>query len=145
MANTIINRILQNGPRDLITEHALISSTGVAGDNEGTLAAPVSKLFTPLSFTAATLSIHLKVRRIIYNISPNCEVAVLWVATTMGLIANLQGFGDYDLQDTQGIINDAGAGATGDIAFFTQFPAAATTTFPAAGGYTIVLEMIKGT
>lgn len=145
MANTIVNRILENGSRVLITEHVLYSSTGVAADNEGALATPVSKLFTPFSFTATTLGVHLKVRRIIYNISPNCEVTVEWVATTPILVANLQGFGDYDLQDTQGIINDAGAGVTGDIAFFTQFPAAATTTFPPSGGYTIVLQMIKGT
>lgn len=143
---TTQNRIIENSSRNLVTEHIYLGTNGTAAsDNEGTFAAPVSKLFTPFSFTSATITPHLKVRRIIYNISPNCEVVALWIATTNVMIANLQGFGDYDMQDTQGIINDAGAGVTGDIGFFTQFPTAASSQFAPNGGYTIILQMIKGT
>lgn len=145
MSNTVVNRIIENGSRNLITEHVLLSSTGTSADNEGTLVAPVSKLATPFSGAnpSPVPTNHWKVRRIVYSLSPNLSVAIIWVATTTStLLAVLAGWGEMCLEDTQGIINDS-VGPT-DVGFFTQMPAAASGAFPTTGSYTVVLEFIRG-
>lgn len=142
MTNRTQDTILENGSRNLITKHVLWSNTGTAADNEGTFNTPVSKILTPFGIT---LTAHAKVQRIIYSITKNCMVITEWIATTNVLMTSLCGWGVIDLRDNQGMINDAGTGVTGDIGFFAQFPTAADATFPPDGGYTIILDINKGT
>lgn len=134
MADSVTSQIIENGSRNLIYKFTNIS--------DGTGESAVKKV----DATALALTTSLKVRKIEYNVTSGA-VQMLWDASTDVTFAYLTGYGCIDLEDTQGVFNNAGAGVTGNILFTTSGFNAANGTSPAAtpaSGYTIFLYMIKG-
>lgn len=64
------------------------------------------------------------------------SVSLIWDATTDVTALILQGYGSHDFKSFGGIVNNAGAGKTGDMLFTTNGATAGDT-------YSIVLEMTK--
>lgn len=78
---------------------------------------------------------RVKVNKVHFNVN-GMVVTMLWDATTDVRILELEGHGTFDFTKFGGLINNAGAGITGDILF--------TTTAAALNdSYSIVLEMAK--
>ncbi|MDE2101699.1 MAG: hypothetical protein KGL39_30920, partial [Patescibacteria group bacterium] len=77
-------------------------------------------------------------RRIVYN-ATNCAVRLQWHQTSNAELINLSGYGEYCLEDIQGIVNPKGTGSTGDIDLLV-YPFAAVT-----AGAGIVTEMFSMT
>lgn len=131
-------RVLENSTRNYILEIVGVDTDTTTaytsdGSSTGILAA---NGFTPTT--------SAKVRRVVYN-TTNCAVRFQWHQTSNSELANFSGYGQMDLRDTQGVINDKGTGSTGDIDMLT-YPIAAVT---AGAGvvtamFTIVLEITKG-
>lgn len=132
MADAVNTQTIENGPRNLVMKFTNVSD----GTGESAVVKVDASTFTP------ALTTSLKVRRIEYNITGGA-VRMLWDATTDVTFAYLTGYGNLDLTDTQGIVNNAGAGVTGDILFTTSGFIAAGASNPASG-YTITLFMVKG-
>lgn len=124
MADAVSTIVMENGPRNYIA--VFTNNSDSTGESN------VTKV------TEATLGtlISAKVRRIVYNVTSG-SVIIAWKASTNNVIAEVSGYGEINLKDTQGITNPATTGNTGDITFTTK-------TFVAASGYTIVLEIVKG-
>lgn len=124
MADTVTSQTLVDGPKWCVMKFTNLSD----GTGEtGVLKVDVSAL-TP---AATTVSIE----KIWYSIS-GMVVTLLWDATADVRIMDLSGYDDLDFSDFGGLINNAGAGVTGDILF---------TTSGATNGdnYTIILKMRK--
>ena len=132
MADAVTTQIIENGPRNLVMKFTNVSD----GTGESAVVKVDASTFTP------TLTASLKVRRIEYNITGGA-VRMLWDATTDITFAYLTGYGNMDLDFTQGIVNNAGSGNTFDILFTTSGFIASGASNPASG-YTITLFMIKG-
>lgn len=77
----------------------------------------------------------VKIKRIHYTVS-GMVARLLWDATADVTIVDLQGGGCLDCSAFGGLINNAGAGVTGDISL-------TTVGHTAADSYTIILEMAK--
>lgn len=139
MADAVTTQIIENGPRNLVMKFTNVSDgVGEAGVVKVDVSTFLNSENLPLS------GLHLKLRRIIYNVVGG-GVRVFWDATTGVDAVYLSGYGTMDLRDTQGIMNAAraAAGVTGDIKFSTSGFVVAAAGIPASG-YTIILEMIKG-
>lgn len=136
MADAVNTQTIENGPRNLVMKFTNISD----GTGESAVVKVDASTFAP------ALTTSLKVKKIEYNVTGGA-VNLLWDATTDVPFAYLTGYGCIDLEDTQGIVNSAGSGVTGDILFTTSGFNAANGTSPTAtpaSGYTIILYMIKG-
>lgn len=129
--DTVSTQIIENSLRNLIVNFTNLS--------DGTGESNIVKI----DASALGISItSVKVRKIEYNVTGG-GVYVKWDATTDSPIAYLSGYGCLDWTDTQGIINPATTGNTGDILFSTSgFIAAGASN--AASGYTITMYLIKG-
>lgn len=130
MADSVTTQIIENGSRNLIMKFTNVS--------DGTGESAVTKV----DATTLGLTTHLKVRKINFSVTGGA-VRMLWDATADVTFAYISGYGEYDVTDTQGFFNDAGAGVTSSIQFTTSGFAAPSASVPASG-YTIVLYMIKG-
>ncbi len=131
MADSVSTQTIEEGPRNLVLKFTNVSD----GTGEAGVVKVDASTYTPLTTS-------LKVRKIEYNVVGGA-VRMLWDASTDITFAYLSGYGCIDLEDTQGIVNNAGTGVTSDILFTTSgFIAAGASN--AASGYTIVLYMIKG-
>jgi adhesin HecA-like repeat protein len=133
MADTVSSTIIENGPRRFIIK--------LTNFSDGTGESNVTKV-TAANLGASTANgfNHAKLRKVHYAV-PTGLVQIQWKATTNIDALILAGTHTIDLTDTQGIINDAGTGITGDVTLTTQgFKAVAT----AASGYTIILYFVKG-
>lgn len=133
MADTVSSTIIENGPRSFVIKLTNFSDgTGESNITKATAA--------QLGATTQAGLQHMKLRKIEYAV-PTGLVQIQWKATTNIDAAILAGTHTLDFSDTQGIINDAGTGVTGDVTLTTQgFKAVAT----AASGYMIVLYFVKG-
>lgn len=136
MAMAFTFRVLENGARDYILEIVGVDTAATTaftsdGSSNGVLAA---NGFAPTT--------SAKVRRIVYN-TTNCMARLQWHQAANAELANLSGYGDMCLKDTQGIINDKGAGSTGDIDL-SSIAIQAVTTGTVTAAMTLVLEITKG-
>lgn len=131
MADAVTTQTIENGSRNLVMKFTNVS----AGTGESAV--------TKVDASALGLTTSLKVRKIEYNVTGG-GLQMLWDATTDVVFAYLSGYGCIDLTDTQGIVNNAGSGVTGDINFTTSGFIAEGASNPASG-YTATLYMIKGT
>lgn len=130
MADTVTSQTLENGARNLVMHFTNVS--------DGTGEAAVTKV----NASTLGLSIHLKVRRIKYNVTGGA-IKLMWDATSDVNFAYLSGYGELDLTFVQGIPNSGGVGVTGTIQLTTSGFIAQTATVPASG-YTLTLFMTKG-
>lgn len=131
MADVTTSQVIANGPRNLIIKLTDVSDgTGLAA------LTVVDAQDTAFAVDGQVPGVHLKVKRIVYNVA-GMVVRLMWDATEPVDLATLVGFGHLDFQRFQGLPNPAAAGATGSI-LLTTIGAAANSAF------TIDLEMIKG-
>ncbi len=128
MADTVASQTLIDGSRNAVMKFTNIS--------DGTGETSVKKVDVSTLSGAPTT---VKINRVTY-MTHGIGVQILWDAT-----ANVQAMrlpqdesGSVDLFKFGGVLNNAGAGRTGDILFTT------TETALAGDGYTIILEMVKG-
>lgn len=125
MADAVTSQTLVDGERNAVMKFTNIS------DGTGETAA--------LKVDVSTLSgapSSVKITRIEYDIS-GMQVSILWDATTdVPAIVLSQGQQHFDFTKAGGLINNGGAGVTGDI-LFTTIGASANDT------YSIVLHMKK--
>lgn len=132
MADSVTTQIIENGVRNLVMKFTNVSD----GVGETAVVKVDASTFTP------ALTASLKVRKIEYNVTGGA-VRLLWDATTDITFAYLTGYGTLCLEDTQGIVNNAGTGVTADILLTTSGFIAAGASNPASG-YTLVFYMTKG-
>lgn len=130
--------VLENSARNYILHIVGVDTdTTTAYTSDGSSAGIVAAHgYTPTT--------SLKVRRVVYN-TTNCAVRAQWHQTANAELANVSGYGEYCLDDTQGIINPKGTGSTGDIDLLT-YPIATVT---AGAGiitamFSMTIECIKG-
>lgn len=125
MADAVTSQTLVDGERNVVMKFTNISdATGEAA----VLKVDVSAL------SGAPTSV--KITKIEYDIS-NMAVNILWDATTdVTAIVLSGGQNTLDFSDMGGLINNAGAGVTGDINFSTILAGANDT-------YSIILHMKK--
>jgi hypothetical protein len=120
---TLNYNVLENGARDLILEIVGVdTTTTVAYTSETAITGIIAAAMTATSQTY-TPSVHNKIKRIIYNCT-NCAIRLQWHATTNTELITVSGYGEWNAKDCQGIIDNGGAGVTGDIDW-TTIPIAA--------------------
>lgn len=126
MADAVASQILVDGKHN-----AVIKLTNIS---DGTGEAAVLKVDVSALNGAPT---RVKINRIDY-MTAGMGVDLLWDATTDVLILHLPAdrAGDFDFCEVGGLINNAGAGITGDINL-------TTVGHTAADRYTIVLHLQK--
>lgn len=108
MADAVTSQILVDGERNVVMKFTNIS--------DGTGEAAVLKVDVS---TLAGAPASVKITRIDYDIS-GMAVNVLWDATAdVSAIVLSNGQFSLDFEDFGGLINNAGAGVTGDILFST--------------------------
>jgi len=136
MAMAFTFRVLENSARNYILEVVGIDTAATTaytsdGSSAGIIAA---NGYTPTT--------SLKVKRIVYN-TTNCMARLQWHATSNVELANVSGYGQIKLCETQGIINDKTTGSTGDIDL-SSIAIAAVATGTVTAAMTLVIEAIKG-
>lgn len=124
MADDVSSQIILDGPRNVVMKFTSVS--------DGTGEAAVLKVDVSALSGAPT---RVRINKIQYSVS-GMVARLLWDATTDVTIVDLQGDGFLKAHHFGGLINNGGAGVTGDIML---------TTFGHTSGdsYTIILEMTK--
>ena len=136
MAMAFTFRVLENSARNYILEVVGVDTAATTaytqdGTSTGIIAA---NGYTPTT--------SFKVRKIIYS-TTNCAARLQWHQTSNTELAFVNGYGQINLENTQGVINDKGAGSTGDIDLYSiAIAAVASGTVTAA--MTLVIECVKG-
>lgn len=124
MADAVTSQIVVDGARNAVMKFTNLS--------DGTGESAVKKV-TAASLVGAPAKV--KIQKIHYSVF-GMSVRLLWDASSPVAIADLQGDGWMDCERFGGLINNAGAGVTGDILL--------TTAGHSSGdSYTIILEMVK--
>lgn len=137
MAMAFTFRVLENGARNYILQvNGADASATTAATSNGT----TNGIIAANGYTGVTT--HFKVRRILYN-TVNSIARVQWHATSNVDLAFLNGFGDWNMTDKfgsnpQGIWDDGGTGATGDI----DITSVATSTVAAGNNATAALSLL---
>jgi hypothetical protein len=122
MADAVTSQTLRNGAELVMLFTNLSDGTGEAD-------------VVKVDVSALSLS-KVEILRIQYDIY-GCELTMKWDATTDVIFAVLNGSGDLDFRAAP-IVNNAGAGVTGDVMFdFTGSRA------DAGDSYTVILTMRK--
>lgn len=123
--STLAAQTLQDGNRNLI-----VKLTGVMDvtNFSATLAIDVS--------TYSPAPTEVRIDRIEWSMTDAVECQLYWDATTDVLITTLSDVGVHEFKDIGGLINNAGAGKTGDIMISSTGAAASTFV-------TITLWMVK--
>lgn len=124
MADAVSSQTIIDGPRNTVMKFTNTS--------DGTGESAVLKVDVSTLVGAPSL---IKIKRIRYSVA-GMVARLLWDATADVTIVDLQGDGILDCECFGGLINNAGAGVTGDILL--------TTVGHSSGdSYTIILEMVK--
>lgn len=127
MANTATTQTILDGPRYVTM---LLTGTLDTSNEAANIKVDVSAL--------DPAPVEVSVEKIIYSISANLKVLLQWAATTDVVFAALAGQGELCAEAAGNIINNAGAGKTGDIELQTLGWAATL-----IESYTILLVMRK--
>lgn len=127
MANTVTSQTLIDGDRNLVMLFTGLLDTS----NEARVAKVTLSGFLPIPT-------RVRVDRIAYSFSGTLVGILDWDATTPVRFLSLSGQGEICARPYGGLVNNAGAGITGNIAFTTAGWATGTL------GYTMLLEMVKG-
>jgi hypothetical protein len=124
MADAVTTQTVVDGSRNAVVKLTNLS--------DGTGESAVLKVDVSALFGAPST---VKIEKIHYCVV-GMVATLLWDATTDVRIVDLAGDGCFDFSGFGGLINNAGAGITGDIRL-------TTTGHTAADSYTIVLELSK--
>lgn len=124
MADAVTSQTLRDGPRNVVMKFTNLS--------DGTGESAVLKVDVS---TLAGAPSKVRITRIHYSVT-GMVATLLWDADTDVRCVDLAGYGTFDLEHFGGIINNGGAGVTGDILL-------TTTGHTSGDNYTIILEMIK--
>lgn len=128
MADAVTSQILNDGPR-----RAVMRFTNVS---DGTGESAVLKVdVSALSANQGQTCTGVKIRSVQYAIN-GMAVNILWDATTDVVASALSGYGKLDLKKLGYLVNNSGAGKTGDVLFTTVGHTAGDT-------YDITLDMVK--
>ena len=131
MTNSVTFQTLEEGQRNII-----VKAAGVLDTSDYSLNTFISAASSNQSGTGATPT-QLRIDHIDYSISDQIEVQLWWDATTDVIIMPLAGRGRMSFWNFGGLINNAGAGKTGDILIKTTGWTSGTQVF------SIVLECVK--
>jgi hypothetical protein len=112
MANVLTTQILEDGERNTV-----VHVTGLLDTSD--LAATIIVDVSALSERVPPAT-QLRIDKIEFAVEDTLTVNVLWDATADVTAASLVGRGCFKWKDTGGLINNAGAGKTGDIFVSTQ-------------------------
>jgi hypothetical protein len=126
MANSLQTQIITDGPRN-----CTVKITGVLDTSDVSLTNVISTgnfSFAPKGFRVAHID---------FSMTDQLELQLLWQATQDVPILPLAGRGRMSFVDFGGLINNAGAGATGGIDIKTTGWSSGTQVF------SLVLELIK--
>lgn len=118
MADAVTSQTLVDGAKHLVVKLTNLS--------DGTGESAVKKV---------DVTSPVKITRVHYNVT-GMVATLLWDADTDVRILDLQGDGCFDFSRFGGLINNAGAGVTGDINL-------TTTGHTSGDSYSIILEMEK--
>lgn len=128
MADAVTTQILNDGPR-----RAVMRFTNVS---DGTGESAVLKVdVSALSSNQGQTCTGVKIRSVQYAVN-GMAVSVLWDATTDVVAMSLSGYGKIDMKKLGYVVNNSGAGKTGDVLFTTVGHTAGDT-------YDITLDMVK--
>ncbi len=124
MAYTVSSQTIVDGAKYVIRKCTSVS--------DGTGESAVNKVdVSTLTPAATTVSIE----KIWYTVT-GMVATLLWDATTDVRIVDLSGYGELDMTDFGGLINNAGTGITGDILL-------TTTGHTSGDSYSIIMKMRK--
>lgn len=128
MANSTTLQTLIDGERNLVIKIVGILDTANDAQN-------------PVVDVSALVPAAIRVRldKITYSISSQLAVNLFWEATTDVPIVSLTGYGCIKAKEFGGLVNNGGAGVSGDISLTTTGWASGVQT------YTLILEMVKTT
>jgi hypothetical protein len=126
MADTVTTQVLFDGKKK-----AVIKFTNVS---DGSGESAVAKIDVSTLLNAPTA---VKISRIWYTLS-GMAVQMLWDATTdvLAFVLGIDSSGSLDFTSFGGLVNNAGAGVTGDLLF-------TTVGHTAGDSYSIILEVTK--
>ena len=131
MANSVTTQILEEGPRNVVmkiagvldtSDYALNTFVDMTAINQGGLGP------TPT---------QVRIDHIDYSVSDQLEVQLWWDATTDVIILPIAGRGRMSFWNFGGLVNNSGAGKTGNILIKTTGWTSGTQVF------SVVLEMVK--
>jgi|TARA_R110002020_G_scaffold524_8_gene2657 hypothetical protein len=130
MADTFTEKVIEDGPRNLVKSFAY---TYVDTGQSAVLAVDVSTLSALQDGTACS---NLRIKKVWFS-TIGLSLKILWDASTDTLAVELpSGYqGDFDFSSFGGLVNSASS-PTGDLRFTTVGHGAGDT-------YTVVLECIK--
>ena len=131
MTNSVTFQTLEEGQRNII-----VKAAGVLDTSDYALNTFISAASSNQGGIGATPT-QLRIDHIDYSISDQLEVQLWWDATTDVIIMPLAGRGRMSFWNFGGLINNAGAGKTGDILIKTTGWTSGTQVF------SIVLECVK--
>lgn len=134
MANVVAVQTLLDGPRNAVFK---LTGTLDTSDEAYNVKIDVSTL-SSMTTQGSNPPTRVYVKRWDFVISDGLIVNLFWDATANKLIAPLWGRGKYNAAPIGGLVNNAGAGITGDIGLSTSGFSAGT---PAT--YDIQIEVVK--
>lgn len=126
MANNIQTQIITDGPRN-----ATVKITGVLDTSD----VPLTNIVSVSNFSF--LPQGFRINHVDYSMTDQLEIQLSWQATVDVPIIPLAGRGRMTFYEFGGLINNAGAGATGGIDMKTTGWSSGTQVF------TLVLELVK--
>jgi len=131
MANSVTYQVLEEGPRNIIVKVA-----GVLDTSDYSLNTFISAASSNQGGLGPTPT-QIRIDHIDYSISDQLEVQLWWDATTDVIIMPLAGRGRMSFWNFGGLVNNAGAGKTGDILIKTTGYTSGIQVF------SVVLECVK--
>jgi hypothetical protein len=131
MANSVTTQILEEGQRNVI-----IKVTGVLDTSDYALTETIQVSTLNQGGIGATPT-QLRIDHIDYSISDQLEVQMWWGATSDVIIMPIAGRGRMSFWNFGGLVNNAGAGKTGNIKFKTTGWTSGIQVF------SIILECVK--
>jgi len=131
MANSVTFQTLEEGQRNII-----VKAAGVLDTSDYSLNTFISMASSNQGGKGATPT-QVRIDHIDYSISDQIEVQLWWDATSDVIILPLAGRGRMSFWNFGGLVNNAGAGKTGDILIKTTGWTSGTQVF------SVILECVK--
>jgi len=116
MANSTTTQILLDGPRNVVVKFEGVLDSGDLSST--TVLSPAT--LQGIDFSGAVKAANLRIEEIQYSIEDLLSVNLFWDGTTPVRIEELVGRGKMKYWNFGGLVNNAGAGGTGNITATTQ-------------------------
>jgi hypothetical protein len=131
MTNSVTFQTLEEGPRNII-----VKAAGVLDTSDYSLSTFISMASSNQGGKGPTPT-QVRIDHIDYSVSDQLEVQLWWDATSDVIILPLAGRGRMSFWNFGGLVNNAGAGKTGDVLIKTTGYTSGTQVF------SIILECVK--